>query len=279
MSICKWDTVGEEMKNLNNKVAVVTGAGSGIGRELAIELAKKGCCLAITDVNEKGLADTVSMLGLSDDKVKSYIVDSSSKEATFELAEKVIKIFGQVDIVINNAGIASHGTVEELSYDVFEKVINVDMWGVIHGCKAFIPYLKQCSEAALVNVSSTFAFIPFPENAPYNMSKYAVHGLNETLMLELGDTSVNVLSVHPGGIKTNIANKAIGMDEEAKKKFNKLLLTTANSAAKQIVRAVERKKSYLFIGADAKLAHFIKRLSPKMALYIAKRQAEIVNRK
>lgn len=261
------------MKNLNNKVAVVTGAGSGIGRELAIELAKKGCCLAITDVNEKGLADTVAMLGLSDDKVKSYIVDSASKEATFELAENVMKTFGQVDIVVNNAGIASFGSVEETPIDVFEKVIGVNLWGVVHGCRAFLPYLRQRPEASLVNVSSIFAFIPLPENAPYNMSKYAVHGLNETLMLELKDSPVNLLSVHPGGIKTNISNSAINMDSEVKKKFNKSLKTTANSAAKQIISAIEKDKSYVFVGTDAKILQFIKRLSPKLALFVTSKLA------
>ena len=264
------------MKQLENKVAVVTGAASGIGRELAVQLADMGCRLALSDINEKGLNETVAMLDLTPDSAKAFFVDSSDLAAVDQFAVDVVESFDHVDIVINNAGIASKGSIEETPLSVFERVINVNMWGVVHGCRAFLPYLRQRPEASLVNIASIYSMISQPLNGPYNMSKYAVYGLNETLMLELKDTPVHVLSVHPGGIKTNIANSALDIDEESRDRFNKLLRTTAASAASQIIQGIRKNRSQIYIGSDAKTFQAIKRLSPRLARRITHRMFKAV---
>jgi len=254
------------MKNLNSKVAVITGAGSGIGRALAARLAAEGCRLALSDVNETGLAETVDSLNLPDDRVISHRLDVSDRQAVEQHAADIMAAYGQVDIVINNAGIASKGYIDTIDYATIERVININMWGVLYGSKAFLPHLKQRPEAALVNISSINGMVPFPGNGPYNISKYAVLGLNETLMLELKGTPVQVLSVHPGGIQTNIANNALNMTESSKKEFNSLLMTTAPRAAEVIVEAIKAGKSQVFIGKDAKFMQLLKRTWPKAAL-------------
>lgn len=255
------------MRNLDGKVIVITGAGSGIGRELAQSFAAENCRLALSDISERGLNETVALLNLGSDRVSTHIVDVSDREASDQFAGAVVEKFGQVDVLVNNAGLACVGVVDEVSYEAFERVIDVNMWGVVYGCRAFLPYLKQRPESVLANVSSINGMVPFMSNGPYNMSKYAVYGLNETLMMELRDTPVHVLSIHPGGIKTDIVNSSIGVTDENKAGFAKLANTTAEQAATAIVKAVKGKKSYLFIGSDAKFMQFLKRLSPKFALH------------
>lgn len=254
------------MKNFNDKVVVITGAGSGIGRALAVSFAGENCRLALSDINENGLEETVEKLGLNEDRVATFIVDASDRAASEQFAESVVEKFGQVDVVINNAGLTSNGPLDEVSYETFERVINVNMWGVVYGTRAFLPHLKSRPEAVLANVASINAMVPFIDNGPYNMSKYAVYGLNESLMLELADSPVHVLSIHPGGIQTNIANQAIGASEELKKGFDKVARTTSEEAAVAIVKAVKAKKRSLFIGADAKLMQLVKRISPRLTL-------------
>lgn len=257
------------MNSLINKVVVITGAGSGIGQELACHLANEGCLLALTDVNETGLQQTVAKIGVDDGKIATYVVDVSDKDAMEALAQEVINKFHQVDIVINNAGISSRGSIEDHQYETFEKVININMWGVIYGCRAFLPHLRKQPQATLVNISSINGMVPFINNGPYNISKYAVLGLNESLMMELKDTSVQVLSVHPGGIQTNIVNNGIDQDEEVKKVFEKIAMTSAAKAAQVIVKAIKQRKSQIFIGNDAKLMQLIKRISAKAALALS----------
>lgn len=250
------------MKKLNEKVVVITGAGSGIGRSLAVAFAAEGCLLALSDINPPELAETVKQLKLSGDRVAGFDVDVADREAMEKFASDVVDKFGHVDIVVNNAGIACKGPVAEIDYEIFEKVIDVNMWGVVYGTRAFLPYLKQRSEATLVNISSIFGVAPSPGTGPYNMSKFAVLGLNETLMMELKGTPVGVLSVHPGGIQTNIANNSLGMDKQTKVDFNKLLMTTAPSTARAIVKAIKSGKSQVFIGPDAKVMQALKRIWP-----------------
>lgn len=257
------------MKNLANKVAVITGAGSGIGQELAWNLANEGCFLALTDVNQIGLQETVEKMGLDENRVASFVVDVSDKEAMNTLAQDVVNKFGQVDIVINNAGISSTDSIEEHDYKIFEKVINVNMWGVIYGSRAFLPFLRKQPESSLVNISSINGMVPFPNNGPYNISKYAVLGLNETLMMELKGSSVQVLSVHPGGVLTNIANNSLNADDETKELFDKIAMTTAAKAAEVIVNGIKKRKSQIFIGADAKFMQFLKRINAKAALALS----------
>ncbi len=257
------------MKVVDNKVAVVTGAGSGIGRSLAQQLAAAGCRLALTDVRGESLEETLASLGLPDEYVLVRAFDVSEREAMEAFADAVVEQFGQVDIVINNAGVGSNGAFEEQSYDTFRKVFDVNMWGVIYGTRVFLPHLRTRPEASLVNVSSINGMVPFPLNGPYNMSKYAVLGLNETLMMELKDSTVQISSVHPGAIKTNIANFGIGHTKENKKAFAKAALTTADQAAAQIIKGIKKKKSHIFVGADAKLFQLLKRISAKLTLKLS----------
>lgn len=258
--------MAHEAMKLKDKVVVITGAGSGIGRQLAVQFASEQCRLALSDVNLNGLEETSAQLNLADDRLVTQLVDVSDRLVMEQFADDVVEKFGQVDVVVNNAGITSVGPLDEVSYETFEQIINVNMWGVVYGSRAFLPHLKKRPEAVLANVSSINGMVPFINNGPYNMSKYAVYGLNETLMLELRDTSVQLLSIHPGGIDTNIANSAIDTNEKMKTGFSKLAATSAEQAASAIVSAVRRRKSYLFIGKDAKFMQALKRLSPKLAL-------------
>ncbi len=255
------------MQNLANKVVVVTGAGSGIGRALAQELAAQGCRLALTDVNDASLQETVTLLKLPVDQVMAPALDVSDRAAMLDFSKHVNDYFGQVDVVINNAGINCSGAMEEVDFSLMEKVFDVNMWGVIYGSRFFLPYLRQRPEATLVNVASINSMVPFPTNGPYNMSKYAVLGLNETLMLELADSNVKVLSVHPGGIRTNINRGALNPNAQLISGFDKIAKTTAEEAATAIVGAIKKGKSQLFIGKDAKFMQLCKRISVRLGLW------------
>ena len=261
------------MKNLSNKVAVITGTGSGMGRELAIQLAAKGAKVALNDWNEGSLFDTLDLVKNKGGTGIAKSFDVSNREAVYAFADEVINIFGQVDIVINNAGIALPATnIEDTDYEAFEKLIGINMWGVIYGSKAFLPYLQQRPEAALVNTSSVFGIMGYPTQGPYCTAKFAIKGFSETLRLELKAEGSNVVvtSVHPGGIKTgivtNIQHKPGTVTEEEKrefaKSFDEMAPTTAEDAAAQIIRAIQKKKARLLIGADARFIDRMVRFLP-----------------
>src|SRR5690554_8040080 len=204
------------MKDLNNKVAVVTGAGSGIGRALAKSLAARGCRLAISDVNEAGLAETAAELAGKD--VKTYSLDVSDRDAIYAHAEQVRADFGQVNLVINNAGVALSASVREMTDEDFAWVMDIDFWGVAHGTRAFLPHLIASGDGHIVNISSVFGLIGVPKQSAYNAAKFAVRGFSESLRQEMkmGKQPVSVSCVHPGGIRTNIANAArMGKSENA----------------------------------------------------------------
>lgn len=257
------------MRDLKNKVAVVTGAGSGIGRQLAHQLAKAGAELVLADVVEKNLQATVGELH-GQTKISSHVTDVSKRDEVYAMAEQTIKTHGRVDIVINNAGLTVLQRLDEVSYEDFELVMNVNFWGVVYGTLAFLSYLKGRPEASVVNISSVNGFVPFPTNGPYNCSKYAVYGFNETLHQELADTNVVVTSVHPGGIRTNIVNNARvhaspgGKDKgHISSRFDSVARTSAEDAAKAIIGAIRHKKKKLLIGLDAHAMDLAKRLMPE----------------
>lgn len=262
------------MIDLLDKVVVVTGAGSGIGRALALNLAAQNCRLALTDIDEEGLQQTAELLGLEHNRLFTAVIDVSDKSAMQQLADDVFSKFAQVDVVINNAGTNCSGYFETVDFSLMEKVIEVNLWGVIYGSRFFLPYLRQRPQATLVNVASLNSMIPFPTNGPYNISKYAVLGLNETLMVELADTPINVLSVHPGAIKTNLNRKALNPNKVLIKGFEGLPQTSSEEAAKAIVTAIQQNKSQIFIGKDAKLMQIAKRISSKLGLWCAKHVAK-----
>jgi short-subunit dehydrogenase len=261
------------MKNFKDKVAAITGAGSGMGRELAIELAARGCHLALSDVNEKGLAETVKRVNGSGVKVTHQRVDVADKAAVFAWADAVAKEHGKVNLIFNNAGVALGASVDGMRYEDLEWLMNINFWGVVHGTKAFLPYLKASGDGHIINTSSVFGLVGIPSQSAYNAAKFAVRGFTEALRMELDMEAcgVSATSVHPGGIKTNIAKAArmdpsigaLGLDkEQASAKFEKNFITTANRAARIIIRAVEKNQRRVLVGPDAHVIDWMVRLMP-----------------
>jgi len=243
------------MKDLKNKVAVVTGAGSGIGRALAKALAACGCRLALSDVNEEGLAETAAAIEGSE--VKTYRLDVGDRDAIYAHAAEVAKDFGQVNIIINNAGVALSASVREMTDVDFEWIMNIDFWGVAHGTRAFLPYLIASGDGHVVNISSVFGLIGVPTQSAYNAAKFAVRGFTESLRQEmkLEKQPVAVSCVHPGGIRTNIVNSARTSKAEhateLRKGFDKLAMTTPEKAAETIVKGMLKNESRILVGPDA----------------------------
>jgi len=262
------------MKNLNNKVAAITGAGSGIGRALAMLLAQKGCNLALADVNESGLAETGQLLSAYPVKVTQTRLDVSDEQAVYQWADDVEAEHGKVNIIINNAGVALSGTVAGLSLDEYRWITDINFWGVVYGTKAFLPKLEKSGEGQVVNVSSIFGLASQPLMSGYNATKFAVRGFTESLRqdLELTNSCVSSTCVHPGGIKTNIAKAARMSDscetatgvsnDAATADFEKLFINTPEKAARTIVNGIEKNKRRVLIGPDAKMFDLLVRLLP-----------------
>ncbi|MEN3979953.1 SDR family NAD(P)-dependent oxidoreductase [Acinetobacter sp. CWB-B33] len=261
------------MKNFKEKVAAITGAGSGIGRQLALQLAQQGAHLALSDMNEQGLLETLNLLKDYSIKVTLTKLDVADREAVYAWAESSFNEFGQLNLIFNNAGVALASTVEGMNYDELEWIFNINFWGVVYGTKAFLPYLKQSGEGHIINTSSLFGLTAQPTQSAYNATKFAVRGFTEALRQELDmeNCGVSATSVHPGGIRTNIANaarmsdsiRALGMNpEKASRSFNKVLKTPPELAAKVILDAVKDNKARVLIGNDAKLLDLVQRVAP-----------------
>jgi NADP-dependent 3-hydroxy acid dehydrogenase YdfG len=256
------------MYALKDKVAVVTGAGSGIGRALAQALAEKGCRLALADINEATLKETVA--GLSAEVI-AHKLDVADRAAVYAFAERVKQQFGTAHVVVNNAGVAVAQTVNDLSWEDFEWLMGINFWGVAYGTKAFLPTLLAQDEGAIVNISSVFGIVAVPTQAAYNAAKFAVRGFTEALRHELKDTRVRAISVHPGGIRTNIARASrfykdpLGNTDHADMaaRFDRLARTSPEKAAATIVRGIERGAPRVLIGADAVFIDKIQRLMPE----------------
>lgn len=255
------------MKSFQNKTAVITGAGSGLGQALALQFNQAGSHLALCDLNMKGLEETHSLLSNQTLKTTLHLVDVSSREQMQKFAGEVIAQHGQVDILINNAGISlSPKFFDDISEEQFEKVININLWGVYHGVRTFLPHLRTRPEAAIVNMSSLAGLVGLPTYSAYAMSKFAVRALSESLQSELSKTNISVLVVFPGGVKTNIIMNAPDLKEDereaAHSNFSKAAMLTADGAAGRILRAVQRKKKRLILGPDARIFFTIRNLFP-----------------
>jgi len=258
------------MRDFSNAVVVITGAGSGIGRALALEFAARGAQLALADINAAVLEETRSLLGNA--KAGTYLVDVSDASSVEAFARKVRQDFGRVSILLNNAGVALYGVFEELSLVDFEWLFRINFWGVIHCCKFFLPLLRQEKEARIVNISSVFGLIAPPGQTAYGSSKYAVRGFSESLREELRGSGVAVSCVHPAGVSTNIAKDARAAaasdpkgQEQARELFNRVAQITPKEAAETIVRGIEQDKDRILIGADAYRIDRIARLFPARA--------------
>ncbi|MCW8690920.1 SDR family oxidoreductase [Acinetobacter baumannii] len=262
------------MKSFKNKVAAVTGAGSGIGQAIAIALAKQGCHLALSDISETGLAKTVELLAPYSVKVTTQKVDVAKRDEVATWAKAVVDEHGQVNLIFNNAGVAIGSTAEGVSYEDLEWLIGINFWGVVYGTKEFLPYLKQSGDGHIINISSMFGLTAQPTQSAYNASKFAVRGFTESLRQELDmqNAGVSATCVHPGGIRTNIAKAArmnnsvqsLGMDPlKSQDAFDKLLRTPADDAAQQILEAIRKDRRRLLIGADAKTVDVIQRILPQ----------------
>ncbi|WP_108251874.1 SDR family NAD(P)-dependent oxidoreductase [Planctomonas deserti] len=254
------------MKNLANKVVVITGAGSGIGRALALDLAARGSILALSDVVEAGLAETTHRArSAGAPAVQSELLDVSDREAVGRYAESIAARFGRVNVVINNAGVALDGSFADVGYDDMEWIMGVNFWGVVHGTKAFLPHLIASGDGHLVNISSLFGLLSVPNQSLYNASKYAVRGLSEALRQEMlvAHLPVGVTVVHPGGVRTGIARSARNTGgrtaeeiQAANRHFDeKLARTSPERAARIIIRGVQRNRARVLVGADAHVLH------------------------
>ena len=261
------------MKNFQNKVAAITGAASGMGRTLALELARRGCHLSLSDVNEAGLAETAAMASKLGVKVTTAKLNVADREAMFAWADQTARDHGKVNLIFNNAGVALGAFVETVKPEDFQWIMGINFWGVVWGTQAFLPHLKRAGEGHVVNTSSLFGLLASPTQGTYNSSKFAVRGFTEALRqeLDMANCGVSATCVHPGGIRTNIARTAKmdesmeratgGQSEAARSRFDKMLnVTTAESAARQILKAVEGNQRRVLVGPDAKLMDLVVRL-------------------
>jgi NADP-dependent 3-hydroxy acid dehydrogenase YdfG len=256
------------MEGFAGKVAAVTGAGSGIGQALALELARSGAAVAISDVDTEGLAQTEEQLRAIGAPVRTDRLDVTEREAFQIYADQINEHFGKVNQIYNNAGIAFTGDVEVTEFKDIERVMDVDFWGVVNGTKAFLPHLIASGDGHIINVSSLFGLMSMPGQAAYNSAKFAVRGFTESLRQEmaLNGHPVKVTSVHPGGVKTAIARNGLtaeGVDPTAQAKFfdKRLASTTPQRAAEIILEAVRKNKARVLVGQDAVVLDLIVRIT------------------
>lgn len=255
------------MKKLSGRVAVVTGAAGGIGRATSVALAKEGCHLALCDVNTAGLEETAALVRELGRNVSTHIVDVSNKERMRSFVDEVVAQHGGVNILVNNAGVTVTAPFEQHSLEDFEWIVGINLWGVIYGCKFFLPHLQKADEAHIVNLSSLFGLLGVPSQTSYCATKFAVHGFSEALWVELRDQGIGVTSVHPGGVRTDIAksartassaqkNLAIGVIE----RFS----VTPEHCAKLIVSAIKKNKMKQMVTRETHMIFAAKRLAPQL---------------
>ncbi len=256
------------IRRFENDVAVVTGAASGIGRALALRLSREGVALALADLNAAGLAETVRAAS-GQVAVSEHVVDVSDSARMKAFADQVLRHHGRVSILVNNAGTALHGLVEEVSLEDLQWLMGVNFWSMVFGVKNFLPVLRRQPRANIVNLSSIFGIIAPPGQAAYSASKFAVRGFTEALRHELAGTNVVVTSVHPGCVQTPIARHArlgaatpAAVREDSVATFERLARTTPEAAADRIVLGIKRGEPRILIGADAVQIDRIQRLFP-----------------
>ena len=262
------------MKSFTGKVAAITGAGSGIGRALALELARRGSEVALCDIDAAALAETVALCTPLGARVTSATIDVAERAAVYGWADRVVSEHGRVHLIFNNAGVSLVSGVETASYDDLEWIVGINFWGVVYGTKAFLPHLRAAGEGHVVNISSVFGITAAPNHGAYNATKFAVRGFTEALRLELEATRapVSATCVFPGGIRTNIARRArfrtsiegtlAASAELSREQFERSCRTTPAEAATAILRAVQRNRRRVLVGLDAHAIDLLVRSSP-----------------
>ena len=256
------------MKSFEDRVVVITGAASGIGRALACAFAREGAKLALADVDRKGLEETATLTGAADCLLAT--VDVADRAAVESFAADVRARFGVAHVVVNNAGVAVSETIADTRYEDFQWIMGINFWGVVHGTCAFLPLARAADEAVIVNVSSVFGLIAFPTQGAYNASKFAVRGFTEALRHECDGSNVRAVCVHPGGIRTNILRNArfysdaFGASDHARsiEEFERIARTTPERAARKIIDGIRKRKLRILIGPDAYLIDVVQRLLP-----------------
>jgi NAD(P)-dependent dehydrogenase (short-subunit alcohol dehydrogenase family) len=245
------------MRRFADKVAVITGAGSGIGRALALDLAGRGARLAVSDIDQGRIDETVALCAQRGAQAIGYRLDVSDRAAVLAHAEQVVDEFGTANLVINNAGVALAAPILDMSWDDLEWVMNIDFWGVVHGTKAFLPHLIASGDGHVVNVSSVFGLVGVPTQSAYNAAKFAVRGFTEALRQEMaiGRYPVGVSCVHPGGVRTNIARDARANAEfessSMRERFDQVMPTSPAKAAQIILKGVQANHPRILVGPDA----------------------------
>lgn len=266
------------MRDLREKVAVVTGAGSGIGRALAGRLRTEGCHLALSDIDDVGLSKVVTDMPSGSGRVTAHRLDVSDRAAMLDYAEQVRREHGTAHLILNNAGVAHADLVSHLVLDDLEWVMRINFFGVVFGTKAFLPMLLEQNQGHIVNMSSVFGLVAAPSQAAYCASKFAVRGFTEALRQELVGTGVTVSCVHPGGVKTSILQNArvrrtptgeTSMD--AIERYQHLFRLPADDAARLIIDGVKRDRPRIVVGSDAHLLDWVQRFFPKRYVKMLRR--------
>jgi NAD(P)-dependent dehydrogenase (short-subunit alcohol dehydrogenase family) len=258
-----------ERMRLEGRTAVITGAAGGIGRAIAVSLARRGCHLALADVDEIGMAGTADLVRGFNVRTSRHRVNVADRLAVAQFPDIVAAEHGGADVLVNNAGVAVGGTFEQVCDEDFEWLFEINFWGVVRMTRAFMPLLRASGDARVVNLSSVYGLMAPPEQVAYAASKFAVRGFSEALRHELEGSGVGVTVVHPGGVATSIAEKArmpAGVSEEEiarrLKRYRKLLRLPPELASETIVRGIERRQPRVLIGSDAKLISLVTRLLP-----------------
>lgn len=265
--------------NVNNKTILVTGGGNGMGRELVLLLLKKGARVAALDVREDYLNETKSLAGANANRLSLHVVNITDKSAVENLPQQIINMHGQIDGIINNAGIIQPFVkVNDLDYASIERVVNINFYGLLYMTKSFLPHLLKRPEAHIVNISSMGGFLPVPGQSIYGATKAAVKLLTEGLRSELLDTNVRVTLIFPGAIGTNIANNSgLKMPSVSKEQEQKFKPLPATKAAEMIVEGMEKNIYRVMVGSDSRFMDFLYRLSPKFAAeFIYKKMKDLL---